>query len=369
MLQSVLIGVLCTGLIAIIILFVLEKKKNDQREEALKKNITESIESLRHQYEMANNELNTLLSQNIESLDNDTKEHITKIAESINSLSSETNELISTTQSDLETMTSNSIKELAGTFDDGLKKNKAMVDNKIALLAKVIDQVIAENAELKKKLKFFTEIDEDSRDLNETDDEETREKLIKQALAELSNPSTAEETIIKPSPKPENAIASFKKVPVLEQKLEERISASKQEEVESAPEQAKIDKHTEIDKGVPSSKPLTNDAPSILDDEQKIAFIIMNKGNENMFITGKAGTGKSFLLDVFVRATTKKTIKLAPTGIAALNIGGATLHSTFGFDNLENINIADLSASTIKLESNKVRKMIYIVLMNAILIE
>ena len=354
MLQSVLIGVLCTGLIAIIILFVLEKKKNDQREEALKKNITESIESLRHQYEMANNELNTFLSQNIESLDNDTKEHITKIAESINSLSSETKELISTTQSDLQTMTSNSIKELAGTFDEGLKKNKAMVDNKIALLAKVIDQVIAENAELKKKLEFFTEIDEDSKNLNETEDEEAREKLIKQALAELSNPST-EETTIKPTPEPEKTVASFEKEPVPEHKPEEMVSAPKPEEAESVPEQEEIDEHAEKEKEIPSAKPLTSDAPSILDDEQKIAFTIMNKTDENLFITGKAGTGKSFLLDVFVRATSKKTIKLAPTGIAALNIGGATLHSTFGYDNLEKISLENISVSTIRLKSDKVR--------------
>lgn len=77
-----------------------------------------------------------------------------------------------------------------------------------------------------------------------------------------------------------------------------------------------------------------------------------------MFITGKAGTGKSFLLDVFVRATSKKTIKLAPTGIAALNIGGATLHSTFGYNNLENISLEDISASTIQLKSDKVRILI-----------
>jgi gas vesicle protein len=113
MLQIVLIGVLCAGLIAVIILFFLEKKKNDQREEALKNNITESVESLRQQYAKANYELNTLLSQNIENIDNDTKAHIAKIeesiqnavseaAESINGLSLETKALVSHTQSDLE---------------------------------------------------------------------------------------------------------------------------------------------------------------------------------------------------------------------------------------------------------------------------
>lgn len=354
MLQSVLIGVLCAGFIASIILFVLEKKKNHQREEALQNNITESAELLRQQYEKANSELNTLLSQNIEKLDNDTKEHIAKIeesvqnavseaTESINGLSSETKTLISATQSDLETKTNNLTKELAETFDERLKKNQALADSKIALLAKTLEQVITENAELKKKLKFFTEIDEDSKNLNETEDEEAREKLIQQTLAELSNPSTAGEATIEPTPNPEETVTAVEEESVPEQKPENADSVPEQEETE---------------KNIPSAKPLTNDVPSILDDEQKIAFTIMNKTDENLFITGKAGTGKSFLLDVFVRATSKKTIKLAPTGIAALNIGGATLHSTFGYNNLENISLEDISASTIQLKSDKVRILI-----------
>lgn len=54
-------------------------------------------------------------------------------------------------------------------------------------------------------------------------------------------------------------------------------------------------------------------------------------GTPAMFITGKAGTGKSTLLREFVRRTQKKVVVLAPTGIAALNIGGQTIHSFFGF--------------------------------------
>jgi ATP-dependent DNA helicase PIF1 len=53
----------------------------------------------------------------------------------------------------------------------------------------------------------------------------------------------------------------------------------------------------------------------------------------NCFLTGKAGTGKSFvLLDVMeeMKAQDRKFIALAPTGIAANNIGGATIHSQFG---------------------------------------
>ncbi len=56
----------------------------------------------------------------------------------------------------------------------------------------------------------------------------------------------------------------------------------------------------------------------------------MEKGEDCLFITGKAGTGKSTLLKYFVSHTKLKTVVLAPTGIAALNIGGQTIHSFFG---------------------------------------
>ena len=50
-----------------------------------------------------------------------------------------------------------------------------------------------------------------------------------------------------------------------------------------------------------------------------------------MFITGKAGTGKSTLLQLFRRTTRKNVVVLAPTGVAALNVQGQTIHSFFGF--------------------------------------
>lgn len=58
---------------------------------------------------------------------------------------------------------------------------------------------------------------------------------------------------------------------------------------------------------------------------------ILENTSRHVFITGKAGTGKSTLLDYF-RTTTKKRIAvLAPTGVAALNVRGQTIHSFFGF--------------------------------------
>ncbi len=52
---------------------------------------------------------------------------------------------------------------------------------------------------------------------------------------------------------------------------------------------------------------------------------------EPFFITGKAGTGKSTFIHYFDATTRKKVIKLAFTGIAAINVGGQTIHSFFRF--------------------------------------
>lgn len=57
---------------------------------------------------------------------------------------------------------------------------------------------------------------------------------------------------------------------------------------------------------------------------------IENTGH-HFYITGNAGTGKSTLLQYFKENTKKKTVVVAPTGIAAINIGGSTLHSFFRF--------------------------------------
>lgn len=48
-----------------------------------------------------------------------------------------------------------------------------------------------------------------------------------------------------------------------------------------------------------------------------------------VFVTGKAGTGKSYLLQYFAEKTPKRAVIVAPTGIAALNVGGQTIHSFF----------------------------------------
>lgn len=63
----------------------------------------------------------------------------------------------------------------------------------------------------------------------------------------------------------------------------------------------------------------------------KQLFERIEKGNESFFLTGKAGTGKSTFLHYFAQSTKKKVLITAFTGIAAVNVGGQTLHSFFLF--------------------------------------
>ncbi len=59
------------------------------------------------------------------------------------------------------------------------------------------------------------------------------------------------------------------------------------------------------------------------------AWEVVNYTGLNVFLTGKAGTGKTTFLKKLVSETSKKTIVLAPTGVAAINAGGVTMHSFF----------------------------------------
>ena len=63
--------------------------------------------------------------------------------------------------------------------------------------------------------------------------------------------------------------------------------------------------------------------------EWQDALHIVNYTRRSLFLTGKAGTGKSTFLRYVAEHTKKKHVILAPTGIAAINAGGSTLHSFF----------------------------------------
>ncbi|MCY4561878.1 MAG: DEAD/DEAH box helicase [Flavobacteriaceae bacterium] len=64
--------------------------------------------------------------------------------------------------------------------------------------------------------------------------------------------------------------------------------------------------------------------------EANAAIDLIENTNDSLFLTGKAGTGKSTLLNHIIENSKKEFIKLAPTGVAALNIGGQTIHRFFG---------------------------------------
>ncbi|MDO4763947.1 MAG: helix-turn-helix domain-containing protein [Flavobacteriaceae bacterium] len=62
----------------------------------------------------------------------------------------------------------------------------------------------------------------------------------------------------------------------------------------------------------------------------ELIFDLVENTNRNIFLTGKAGTGKTTFLNNFVKKSRKNHIVVAPTGIAAINAGGMTIHSMFG---------------------------------------
>jgi ATP-dependent DNA helicase PIF1 len=71
--------------------------------------------------------------------------------------------------------------------------------------------------------------------------------------------------------------------------------------------------------------------PLVLDKAFQDVLQQLEQQHDHFFITGKAGTGKSTLLQLFKKTTHKKVVVLSPTGISALNVGGQTIHSFFQF--------------------------------------
>lgn len=65
--------------------------------------------------------------------------------------------------------------------------------------------------------------------------------------------------------------------------------------------------------------------------EQQKAFDLVANTNNSLFITGKAGTGKTTFIKRIQEEINKNFLVLAPTGIAAIAVGGQTMHSFFGF--------------------------------------
>ena len=65
--------------------------------------------------------------------------------------------------------------------------------------------------------------------------------------------------------------------------------------------------------------------------EHLAAYAYLKEGAGHLFVTGRAGTGKSTLLTCLRDLLADEMVILAPTGLAAVNVGGQTIHSFFGF--------------------------------------
>ena len=63
--------------------------------------------------------------------------------------------------------------------------------------------------------------------------------------------------------------------------------------------------------------------------ELELAWQFIENTGTHLFLTGKAGTGKTTFLHKLKAESPKRMVVLAPTGIAAMNAGGITLHSFF----------------------------------------
>src|SRR5438552_12559203 len=61
----------------------------------------------------------------------------------------------------------------------------------------------------------------------------------------------------------------------------------------------------------------------------QLAVNLVNQSNRNIFLTGKAGTGKTTFLKYIRENSPKQMAIVAPTGVAAINAGGVTIHSFF----------------------------------------
>ncbi len=99
-----------------------------------------------------------------------------------------------------------------------------------------------------------------------------------------------------------------------------------------------------------------------LNEEFRRALDLIEKTVSNVFVTGKAGTGKSTLLEYFRNNTQKNVVVLAPTGVAALNVNGETIHSFFRFKP----NITEPKVKKIKDKKNNIYKKVDAIIIDEI---
>ena len=204
-------------------------------------------------------------------------------------------------------------------IEDRLDEKLHHIQEMMEKLITVNSNLLEENRRLKKELEFYTEIESDSNKLNISSLPDNTDRLLDDLEASISS-----DTLLG---------KSFKE-------------ARKERDNSETPERI-----------INSSNINKEDTPELkLDEDQLEALSFFESCNDNAFITGKAGTGKSFLLSAFARLSEKrgyKLLKVAPTGIAALNIKGTTIHRAFGYDNLESVDIAEIDNNTLILDPQK----------------
>ncbi len=116
------------------------------------------------------------------------------------------------------------------------------------------------------------------------------------------------------------------------------------------PSPLKLRKASEVKTKASATKKGTK--PIEINESFEKAMDAMEHGTKSVFVTGRAGTGKSTLLEHFREHTKKKIVVLAPTGVAALNVRGQTIHSFFHFK-------PGITPATVKRRVDKEDKNIY----------
>ena len=138
-------------------------------------------------------------------------------------------------------------------------------------------------------------------------------------LKKINKPKTEDET---------KEIAELK----AQLKKQEELFQSLQEKFDSLQSKIQQEPVEQVQKPPQKPVPRTFNGITLTDEQNKVLELLENTDN-NYFVTGKAGSGKSTVLKCFKETTKKKNVVIvAPTGVAAINVDGVTIHSMFKLD-------------------------------------
>lgn len=300
------------------------------------------------------NNISFELSKTIKSIEDNVKKSFEKAASHVNSINQD---LISSKKA-----LNDEINGI-GTLLQELKiesDNKSKEYNKIiGDIENKISSIIIDYNELKWQIENLTKIEEDSKRLNEDIDDSQQEALIEAIVNEINANKDNIETEQKDNDLPEIIYGVAPKSTL--KAADENVEADKNYQEKTSSREEEVLNKNSLSEQITSVEPESKSASKqrfygdgvSLDEEQAKALDCIENTTGNYFITGKAGTGKSFLLKIFQTLTKKTILKVAPTGIAALNIDGVTMHSAFGYDNLTNISLDSLDEKTLTLSPNK----------------